>query len=91
MFAELPAAHATTIPVFIDLNFCNPSIKLSVGSPSVIINTNGFQSPFVLLDPFSSSFSIHSETKRKAPPKAVQPDAYTSGIFTEEISVKGKI
>ena len=45
--ALCPAAQAMIIPVLACFSFANPLVQSSVGAPSVIIKTKGFQSPRV--------------------------------------------
>ena len=78
--APCPAAQATTIPVFAFLNSANPFLHLSVGAPSVIIKTNGFQSPFCPVVVFLTSIAILLLTSSNPLPRAVMPRVLNVGV-----------
>ena len=89
VLAPWPAAQATTIPHFRFLNSFNPCARLSVGSPSVIMNTRGRQSPLTSEVVLVTSESIFCDRSLNAPPNAVQPLASMFGCWNAASSVSG--
>src|SRR4051812_4427347 len=89
--APAPAAQATVYAVLRFLNSSKPACQSSVGIPSVIMNTSGFQSPFCSAVVFVTSLSIEVATSFRASPNAVVPLALMSTIWNEARSVNGTI
>ena len=89
--APCPAAQATTIPNLRFLKSSSPRSRLSVGCPSVIMNTRGLQSPFTSAVVLVTSVSTFCERRERASPRAVQPEALILGCWKAESSVSGTI
>ena len=75
-----PAAQATMMPVLTFFKLSKPLRQLSVGDPSVIKKTKGFQSPFCSAEVLTTSASIRLDSKVSASPKLVDPVATIAGI-----------
>ena len=76
-----PAAQAIILAAFRDLIFSAAWLKasISVGEPSVRINTRGRQSPFWVSVVLRTSLLTQSMRTFNAPPRAVAPPAEISG------------
>ena len=88
-----PAAQAIIFAVFMPFIFWAACWKasMSVGEPSVRINTNGLQSPFWVCVDLRTSLSTQSISTWRAPPKAVAPPALSWGSLNCISSVRGVI